>query len=85
MNPNTSMRVKVWAPFKIYFDGPADSLSAINETGPFDVLSRHKNFISLLKSGPVVVRQRERQDFKFDIQRGIIHVKTNQVTVFIDV
>lgn len=85
MNPSSSVRVKIWAPFKIYFDGPADSLSAINETGPFDVLSRHKNFISLLSPGPIIVRRQGQPDFKINIQRGIIHVKTNQATVFLDV
>src|ERR1700733_3690602 len=43
-----SMNVKVYSPFRDYYDGPAFSLSAENTTGPFDILPKHHNFISLL-------------------------------------
>ena len=43
-----TMNVKIYAPFKTYFEGPANSLSAANKTGAFDVLPQHKNFMSLL-------------------------------------
>jgi F0F1-type ATP synthase epsilon subunit len=79
------MQVKIYGPFKIYFNGPADSLSATNDTGPFDVLRHHKNFMSLLKSGQVVVRQKGNPDFNMTIDRGILHVRADKVTVFLDV
>jgi F-type H+-transporting ATPase subunit epsilon len=80
-----SMHVKVYAPFKTYFDGVANSLSAINKTGPFDILPRHKNFMSLLVPCTITVRTPEKEDFNIKVTRGVMHVKSDQVTVFLDV
>ena len=46
---SSTMRVKVYAPFKVYFDGEAKSMTAVNRVGPFDILPQHHNFISLLE------------------------------------
>jgi F0F1-type ATP synthase epsilon subunit len=79
------MDVKVYAPFQIYFNGPANSLSATNDTGPFDVLPQHKSFMSLLKPGNITVRQQGKPDFSMKIDRAILHVRNNKVSVFLDV
>lgn len=81
----TVINVKVYAPFKIYYDGPAASVSAENETGPFDVLAHHKNFITLIKPCNIVVRTPGRPDFSLAVTRGVMHVKADQATVFLDV
>jgi F0F1-type ATP synthase epsilon subunit len=80
-----TMHVKVYSPFKTYFDGLAASLSAINKTGPFDILPHHKNFMSLLAPCTITVRAPEKQDFNLKVTRGVMHVKADQVTVFLDV
>jgi F0F1-type ATP synthase epsilon subunit len=79
------MDVKVYAPFQVYFSGSANSLSAANDTGPFDVLPHHKNFMSLLKPGVVTVRQKGKSDFSIKIDQAILHVRNNKVSVFLDV
>ena len=56
------MQVKVAAPFRTYFEGEAASVSAANDTGPFDVLPRHKNFMTILKPGQLTVRVPQRPD-----------------------
>ncbi len=84
MKPQT-MAVKIYAPFKVYYDGVAESLSATNETGPFDILPQHKNFMSLLKQGQIIVRNKSQPDFSLVIDRGVLHVRSNKVTVFLDV
>jgi F0F1-type ATP synthase epsilon subunit len=81
---SNSMHVKVYAPFKSYFDGEALSISAVNDTGPFDILPRHHNFMTLLSQGEIVVRH-DRGEEKIDIQRGVMHVKADEVIVFLDV
>ena len=81
----TTMRVKIYAPFKVYFDGMAKSITASNRIGPFDVLPQHHSFISLLESGEVLVRAQGKEDFKMSINRGIMHVKADFVRVFLDV
>jgi hypothetical protein len=80
-----SMEVKVHSPFKIYYDGPAFSVSAENATGPFDILPRHHNFITLLSPCEMVVRTTTKGDEKIQIGGGIMHVKADKLVVFLDV
>jgi F0F1-type ATP synthase epsilon subunit len=80
-----TMQVKVYAPFRTYFDGKAESLTAENKTGPFDILPHHKNFMSLLIPCTITVRVPGSPDFKLKVTRGVMHVKSDKVTVFLDV
>jgi len=75
--------VKVYSPFKNYFEGYAKSISALNATGPFDILPHHKNFLTLLEPCELVIRSAKEQKMK--ITRGVLLVKNNEVTVFLDV
>lgn len=78
------MHVRVHAPYKIYYDGPAQTVSAANDTGPFDILPQHHNFMTLLSACDVIVRHGDEQE-KISIQRGVMHVKADEVIVFLDV
>ncbi len=78
------MHVKVYAPYKTYYDDVADSISAVNDTGPFDILATHHNFMTLLNPGDIIVRNGEKQE-TITINRGVMHVKKNEVIVFLDV
>ena len=80
-----SMEVKVYSPFRDYYDGPTFSLSAENDTGPFDILPRHHNFISLLSPCEMVLRTVKHGEQRIRISGGIMHVKADKVTVFLDV
>ena len=77
--------VKIYSPFKVYFNGPAKSVSAENDTGPFDILPKHHNFMTLLNAGEITVVKAEGKEQKYRIARGVMHVKKNQVIVFLDV
>lgn len=87
MNPAVmpKMSVRVWAPFRVYYDGEANSISAKNATGEFDVLPHHKNFITLLSPCNIVVRINGKPDFLLPITRGIMHVKADKTIVFLDI
>ncbi len=78
------MNVKVYSPFQTYFDGPAYSISAINDTGPFDVLPKHHNFLTLLGACKLTI-QTQQGERSIQISRGMMHVKADQVIVFLDV
>ncbi len=82
--PAGKMYAKVYAPFKVYFDGIANSISALNDTGPFDILPRHHNFMTLLPPCELIIRT-DRAEEKITISRGIMHVKADRVVVFLDV
>ncbi len=79
-----TMHVKIHAPFKVYFDGEATSISAVNPTGPFDILAKHHNFMTLLSTGDIIVRTESGEE-KIPITRGIMHVKADEIIVFLDV
>ncbi len=84
-NGKLSMEVKVQSPFRNYYEGWAFSLSAENATGPFDILPRHHNFISLLNPCEVVIRTVDQGEQRIRISGGIMHVKADKVTVFLSV
>lgn len=78
------MHVTVYSPFQTYFEGKAKSLSGSNATGPFDILPKHHNFLTLLNAGDLVI-QTERDERRIQISRGLMHVKADKVVVFLDV
>jgi hypothetical protein len=80
-NGQLSMHVKVHSPFKDYYDGQAFSVTAENATGPFDILPKHHNFISLLLPCELILRTIEKGDQRIRISGGIMHVKADQVVV----
>lgn len=80
-----TMRVRVYSPFRDYYDGNAFSISGVNATGPFDILPRHHNFISLLSACELIIRPTAGGEQRIVISGGIMHVKADQVIVFLDV
>lgn len=83
-NGKPMMAVKVYAPFKVYFEGEAYSVSAVNDVGPFDILPRHHNFLCMLVPCMLAIETpKGRQTIK--ISRALMHVKADRVVVFVDV
>ncbi|HEY5668129.1 MAG TPA: hypothetical protein VIR03_03115 [Candidatus Saccharimonadales bacterium] len=83
-NSKPTMHIKVYSPFKVYFDDDADSISGVNATGPFDILPKHHNFMTLLQPCELVIRT-FRGEERIRISSGLMHVKADQVTVFLDI
>lgn len=79
------MHIKIYSPFKTYFDDNALSISAVNDTGPFDILPHHHNFMTLLNQGIIQVQTSRGDQQQFNITRGVMHVKADAVIVFLDV
>ena len=77
--------LKVYSPFKNYYEGDVDSVSASNDTGAFDILAGHHNFITLLNPCDLVIRVKQKEDEVIKITRGIMQVKADDVIVFLDV
>lgn len=79
-----TMAVKVYAPFKVYFEGSAYSISAVNGTGPFDILPKHHNFLCMLVPCMLTIKSPD-GDQTIRVNRALMHVKANRVVVFMDV
>lgn len=76
--------VRVLAPTKKLYDGMAVSITARNKVGQFDVLAGHANFFSLLSESQVVINTGS-QNLTFPISGGLLKVKSNTVTLFVDI
>lgn len=79
-----TVAVKVYAPFKVYFEGDAYSVSAVNAAGPFDILPRHHNFLCMLVPCELSIETSSAKK-TIKIHRALMHVKANRVVVFVDV
>lgn len=79
-----TMLVKVYAPFQVYFEGEATSVSAENATGPFDILPQHHNFLCMLVPGDLIIRTPDGSK-TVKVHRALMHVKADRVVVFMDV
>jgi hypothetical protein len=83
-----AMTVKVYSPYRDYYDGQAFSISGENLTGPFDILPKHHNFISLLSPCTLTIitpNEDTNDQIQIRITGGLIHVKDNNVIVFLDI
>ncbi len=78
------LKVKVFSPFEIMYEGKARALTASNSLGPFDILPDHTNFMTLLTAGPVKVLTPS-DERTFVIEHGILRVTNNVVTVFANI
>lgn len=81
---SNAIHVKLYSPFRTYYDQEALSLSAVNKTGPFDILPQHHNFMTLLEAGEIIIRD-SKSEKKVKISHAVLHVKNDKVTVFLDV
>lgn len=71
--------VIVLTPNKILFDGKARNMIVPGEQGVFEILPFHKPILSRLISGIMFIEEKI-----FPIQRGIIKVNHNRVTVVME-
>lgn len=79
------LEVKVYSPYQVYYNDKASSISAENDTGPFDILPRHHNFMTLVNPCEVIIRNEGTEDIRIRISKGVMHVRSNKVTLFLDV
>ncbi len=82
-NGKETLHVKVYSPYKTYFDEASYSISAVSRTGTFDILPQHHNFITLLEPCTVIIESTHGQ-VPLKISGGIMHVRKNNVVVFLD-
>jgi F0F1-type ATP synthase epsilon subunit len=68
---------------QVLFDEEAKSVSSKNDTGVFDILPEHSNFISLITS-PLIIRKLDGTKKEVTFQNGIIKVRENKVNCYID-
>ncbi|MFI5240574.1 MAG: hypothetical protein ACHQUB_02605 [Candidatus Saccharimonadia bacterium] len=78
------LTVRASSPFKVFYEGNATAVSAVNKVGPFDVLPGHSAFFSVLESGEIIIDTGS-ETVSFDISNGIISVRNNIVELFANI
>lgn len=66
----------------VVYDGEAFSITSYNESGRFDVLSQHANFISLI-SREITLRDLGGKVRKILIKSALLRVRENNVEIYI--
>jgi F-type H+-transporting ATPase subunit epsilon len=83
--PDTSqLNVIARSPFNIYYEGPAEVVTATNKVGQFDVLPGHADFFSILSPGEILI-ETGAEPISFNITNGIITVRDNKVMLFVNI
>ncbi len=86
LKPSTDkaiLNVIARAPFHIYYEGPARTVSASNRVGQFDILPEHADFFSILEPGEVII-DTGADPITFAIHSGIVAVRDNEVMLFVN-
>lgn len=80
------MKVIARAPFHVYYEGEAVSLSAFNRIGPFDILPGHADFFSMLSPCEVTIDNGvDPEPVTFEIRNGILTVRDDEVMLFANI
>jgi len=82
--PIPVLNVIARAPFKVYYEGPAESVTATNRIGQFDILPDHAEFFSILSPCEVIIETKS-EPVNFQISNGIITVRDNEVMLFVNI
>ena len=78
------LKVIARAPFKVYYEGDAEAVTATNKVGQFDILPDHADFFSILNPGEVII-ETATDPVSFNISNGIITVRDNEVLLFVNI
>lgn len=78
------LTVRVISPQVTLFSGPALSVSSVNSVGNFDILPEHAKFVTLVENQKVTLQLPDGNKREFAFKLAIIHVKEDEVVVYVD-
>lgn len=81
---NTTLSLIVRDRAGVIFEGEVDAVSSYNESGPFDVLPLHINFISLIKK-MLSIHRKEKVLQQVRVGSGVLAVHENKVEVYLGI
>ena len=66
------------------FEGELAAVSSFNQVGPFDVLPEHSNFVTMIAK-KLTLHRADGKDEEINVDKGVMMVEKNRVTVFIGI
>lgn len=79
-----NLDVTIVTPEEVLFEGKAQSVSCHNPNGSFDVLYEHTNFMSMIDK-EITIIEPNGNTRNFPIEQALIQVKSNEVTVLVNI
>lgn len=74
------------APFDVYYEGPAEVVSASNRIGEFDILPNHADFFSILSPGEIaIIPPNKTEPLIVEVSNGMVTVRDNSVMLFLNI
>lgn len=77
------LKVSIKSRIKSLYDGSATSLTSVNDTGEFDILASHANFVSLIKE-KIILDKSLATEKKFEVNSGVLSCTSDNVSVYLD-
>ena len=68
----------------LIFQGHVEAVSSFNDMGPFDVLPRHANLISLIKQA-IILHLTDKTKKRIEITSGVLKVRENKIEVYLGI
>jgi F-type H+-transporting ATPase subunit epsilon len=68
---------------KVYYDGEAASVTLPGSEGELTVLQHHEPLITTLKAGRITVRINDGEEHTFEIEKGLLEVRSDGATVIL--
>ena len=79
---NSTLHVRIISPQQLIFEGEANTVSSKNLAGPFDILPKHANFITMIENWPIIVRVPGQKPLVFKFALAIVLVRDNKVNIY---
>lgn len=73
------MKIEIITPDRKVYEGEIKSVRVPGKKGSFQVLKDHAPIISTLENGPVTIVDLANNQVIYDINGGVIEVKTNKI------
>jgi len=73
------MKIEIITPDRKVYEGEIKSVRVPGKKGSFQVLKDHAPIISTLESGTVYIVEQDNKEIEFDIDRGVIEVRSNKI------
>jgi F0F1-type ATP synthase epsilon subunit len=78
------LRVQIFTPKGVVWEGKARAVSSVNSQGPFDLLPEHAHFISLIEHQPITVLMGNGAR-TFTYKTAVIRLLDDNVTIYADI
>lgn len=73
------MKIEIITPDRKVYEGEIKSVRVPGKKGSFQVLKDHAPIISTLESGTVYIVEQDNKEVAFDIDGGVIEVRSNRI------